>query len=36
MHALAADLDRLGVEIDTRSPVWITDWAWPLERRTIA
>ncbi len=19
-----------------RSPVWMTDWAWPLERRTIA
>jgi len=36
MHALAADLDRLGVEIDHEMPVWITDWAWPLERRTIA
>jgi hypothetical protein len=36
VHALAADFDRLGVEIDDQVAGEMTDWAWPLERRTMA
>jgi hypothetical protein len=36
MHAAAVDLDRLGVEIDGQIAGLMTDWAWPLERRTMA
>jgi len=36
MHPRAVPLHRLVSRLTTRSPVWITDWAWPFERRTMA
>jgi hypothetical protein len=36
VHAVAIDFDGLGVEVDDELAGRMTDWAWPLERRTTA
>jgi hypothetical protein len=36
MHTRAVDFAGLGIEVDYEVVVWMTECAWPLERRTMA